>query len=256
LGVTTFDHADVYGGGQAEVAFGQVFDPKLRSRIQLISKCGIRPPQQSQPDIRIKHYDTSARHIVASVERSLGALNTDHLDVLLLHRPDPLLSANEVADAFHKLSTAGKVRHFGVSNFTPCQLELVSTAVGRPLVTNQIEFNLGHMNPLYDGTLDQAQRLGLFPMAWSPLAGGALSTSNEGRWQRIQGALDSLAQRHSATREQIAVAWLLRHPSGVLPVLGTGNIDRMAILTKAEQINLERQDWFELLEASAGQAVP
>lgn len=190
------------------------------------------------------------------MEQSLLALGTDHLDLVLLHRPDPLLYAEEVADAFHRLATSGKVRYFGVSNFTPRQLELLATAVTRPLVTNQIQVSLGYLEPLDDGTLDQLQRMGMQPMAWSPLAGGAIATAPEPRWQRIQHALDKLAARLSATRDQVALAWLLRHPAGILPILGTGNLDRMQSQILAQNIELDRQDWFELLEASRGEPVP
>ena len=256
LGVTSFDLADVYGDGQCEGLFGQALDPRLRDQIQLVTKCGICPPNAAHPEIRVKHYDTSAQHIVASVEKSLQALGTDRLDLVLLHRPDPLLHAEEVADAFHRLATSGKVLFFGVSNFTPRQLELLATSASRPLVTNQIQVSLGHLDPLYDGTLDQLQRLEMQPMAWSPLAGGAIAASREPRWQRIQQALDRLAESRSATREQIALAWLLRHPSGILPILGTGNLERLQSQIQAGQIELDRQDWFELLEASTGIPVP
>ena len=255
FGVTSFDLADVYGDGQCEGLFGQALDHKLRDQIQLVTKCGICPPNVN-PEFRVKHYDTSAQHIIASVEKSLEALGTDRLDLVLLHRPDPLLHAEEVADAFHRLATSGKVRFFGVSNFTPRQVELLATSASRPLVTNQIQVSLGHLDPLYDGTLDQLQRLDMQPMAWSPLGGGAIAASREPRWQRIHQALDKLAISRSATREQMALAWLLRHPSGILPILGTGNLERMQSQVQAGQIELDRQDWFELLEASTGSPVP
>jgi predicted oxidoreductase len=256
LGITTFDLADIYGGGQCEPAFGEALDPTSRKQLQLITKCGIRPLGDATPHTRVKHYDTSIAHITASVDHSLRALRTDYLDLLLLHRPDPLLNAEEVAEAFQRLGKAGKVRAFGVSNFAPTQVELLAAAVSQPLVTNQIELHLGHLAPLYDGSLDQLQRLGMPAIAWSPLGGGAVATSTEPGWQRIQRALDAQAARLSATRDQVALAWLLRHPTSILPILGTGNIERMQSQILAERITLDRQDWFELLEASRGEPVP
>jgi predicted oxidoreductase len=256
LGVTSFDLADVYGGGTCESIFGQAFDPKLRDRVQLITKCGIRPPSERHPGVRVKHYDTSCQHIIASVENSLSALGTDHLDVLLLHRPDPLMCAEEIADAFHKLTTSGKVLYFGVSNFKPRQLDLLASSVNFPLVTNQVQVSLCHTNSLFDGTLDQSQRLGMQPMAWSPLGGGVICTDQDASWQRLRVTLDAVAERLGATREQVALAWLVRHPSGILPILGTGNLDRTKAQIEAERVTLDRQDWFELLEAAMGQPVP
>jgi predicted oxidoreductase len=256
LGVTTFDLADIYGSGRCETLFGQALDAKTRQRIQIITKCGICLTNAAHAENRVKHYDASSAHIIRSVEQSLRVLLTDHVDLLLLHRPDPLLDADEVAEAFDRLHVSGKVRCFGVSNFTPPQLELLASAVRTPLVTNQIEIHVGHLAPLSDGSLDQLQRLGMPALAWSPLAGGAVSTSDDTRWQRIQRALDQTAARLSATREQVALAWLLKHPAGVLPILGTGKIERLQSQILAEKISLDRQDWFEILEASRGEPVP
>jgi predicted oxidoreductase len=256
LGVTTFDLADIYGRGQCHAAFGQAFDPKIRGEVQLISKCGICPPGGVDPVTRIKHYNTSGAYVVARVEDSLRALRTDRLDLLLLHRPDPLLDVGEVASAFQLLESSGKVRYFGVSNFMPSQVELLACGVAQPLVANQIQIHLGHLDPLFDGSLDQLQRLGMLPMAWSPLGGGAVFSGTGATWQRIQRALDGVATRLSSTREQVALAWLLRHPARILPILGTGNVERMRSQAAAERLVLDREDWFELLEAARGEPVP
>ncbi len=257
LGVDTFDHADIYGGYACEEAFGEALEPSLRRHLKLITKCGISFVSPARPGCRVHHYDTSREHIIASVEASLRALHTDHVDLLLIHRPDPLLHADEVSVAFEALYRAGKVHHFGVSNFLPWQLELLADRLAVPLVTNQVELHVGHLEPLHDGTLDQCQRLRIPPMAWSPLAGGALLTSEEPRWQRLRGALSRVGSRHGdVSLEQVAIAWLLRHPAGIVPVLGTGRLERLRALCEAEQIQLDRQDWFEIWEASAGHEVP
>jgi len=194
---------------------------------------------------------------VASAEGSLRALRTNYLDLLLIHRPDPLLDADEVSAAFESLHRTGKVLHFGVSNFMPWQFDLLADRLGFPLVTNQIELSVGHLEPLHDGTVDQCQRLRIPPMAWSPLGGGALLRHEDARWQRVRNALARVGSRYGgASLEQVAIAWLLRHPAGVIPVLGTGRIERLRALAGAEAIELDRQDWFEIWEASAGHEVP
>jgi predicted oxidoreductase len=257
LGVTSFDHADIYGGYACEAAFGEALEPSLRRKIKLITKCGVGLVSAARPGNRVHHYDTSREHIVASAEGSLRALRTEYLDLLLIHRPDPLLDADEVSEAFESLLRTGKVLHLGVSNFMPWQLELLGNRLGSPLVTNQIELHVGHLEPLHDGTVDQCQRLRIPPMAWSPLGGGALLRSEEARWQRVRNALSRVGSRYGgASLEQVAIAWLLRHPAGVIPILGTGRIERLRALAEAERMKLERQDWFEIWEASAGHGVP
>jgi predicted oxidoreductase len=257
LGIDSFDHADIYGGYACEVAFGEAVTPSLRQRIKLITKCGIALVSPVRPQNRLHHYDTSPDHIAAAVEGSLRALRTDYIDLLLIHRPDPLLNADLVAAVFDRLHASGKVRHFGVSNFMPWQFELLAERLREPLVTNQIELNVGHLDPLHDGTLDQCQRLRVPPMAWSPLGGGALFTSQSPEWQRIREALGRVSARYpGATLEQVAIAWLFRHPAQVIPVLGTGRIERLRAACLAEELELGRQDWFEIWESSAGREVP
>jgi len=191
LGITTFDNADIYGGYTCEGLFGAALaaEPGLRDRLELVTKCGIQLVTPNRPGNRVHHYDTSRDHIVAAAENSLLELNTDRLDLLLIHRPDPLLDADEVAEAFGALWAAGKVRHFGVSNFLPWQFDLLQSRLDFPLVTNQIELSVLYLDPLHDGTLDQAQRLRRPPMAWSPLAGGRLFDDHDERAGRVRAAV-------------------------------------------------------------------
>ncbi|QTN24218.1 aldo/keto reductase [Rhizobacter sp. AJA081-3] len=255
LGVTSFDHADIYGGYAVEGLFGEalVLAPALRERLQLVGKCGIKLVAPARPEHRIKHYDSSAAHIAASVETSLRALRTDRLDLLLIHRPDPLMDADEVARAFESLRAAGKVRHFGVSNFTPGQFELLASRF--PLVTNQIELHPLQRAPLTDGTLDQLQRLRVRPMIWSPLAGGALLAGGGETERRVQAALGHIGARLGVSAATVAFAWLLRHPSRPLPVAGSRRIDTLREAVAAVSLTLDAQGWTEVWQAAAGHEV-
>lgn len=256
-GVTCFDHADIYGDYQVESLFGQALAlaPGLRQRLQLVSKCGIRLVSPARPVHRLKSYDTSGAHIVASVEASLRALRTDRLDLLLIHRPDPLLDAQAVAAAFDALRRDGKVLHFGVSNFTPAQFELLDACV--PLVTNQVELNPLALAVLHDGTLDQAQRLKRRPMIWSPLAGGRLiGGDSTAAALRVREALARVARRLDTHAVTVAFAWLLRHPSRPVPVTGSRRIDALEQALAALKLELGREDWFDIWEAGSGHPVP
>jgi predicted oxidoreductase len=258
LGITTFDHADLYGDYTCEGLFGDALklEPALRSRIQLVTKCGIKLVSKNRPEHRIKHYDTSYDHILKSIDRSLQQLRTEYLDLLLIHRPDPLMDADQVAAAFTDLKQSGKVRHFGVSNFLPSQFELLSSRLTFPLVTNQIEISVMHLDAFADGTLDQCQRLKAIPMAWSPLGGGQLF-SNSPKAVRLQRALAAVAQQlDHASIDQVALAWLLAHPAKIVPILGTGKLARIESAIKAEQFNLTREQWFTIWTASTGVDVP
>lgn len=256
LGVTSFDHADIYGDYAVEGLFGEALAlaPGLRGKLQLVSKCGIRLVSARQPATRLKHYDTSAAHIVASAERSLRELRTDHLDLLLIHRPDCLLDAAEVARAFEQLRAAGKVRHFGVSNFTPSQFALLDACM--PLATNQIECSPLHLDPLHDGTLDQAQQLGRRPMIWSPLAGGVLFTGTDERALRVRAALAGVAGRLGVAPATAAYAWLLRLPSRPVPIVGSRRIEALREAWAALDVTLDAQSWYEIWTAAAGHEVP
>lgn len=254
VGVTTVDTADVYGDYQGESALGDALrrSPGLRDHLQIVTKCGIRLKSAQRPDLRVKHYDCSRAYVASQVESSLRALSTDRIDLLLLHRPDPLMDADEVAEAFCALKQSGKVRTFGVSNFQPHQVELLQSRLPFPLVVNQVEFSLLHPAPLTDGTLDQCQKMRIVPMAWSPLAAGRLFSPGDGRALGVVEALQRVADETGMTPEQVALAWLMRHPSGVVPVIGSGKLERVRLAIAAANYELDRQHWFELLEATMG----
>lgn len=258
LGVTTFDHADIYGSYTCEGIFGEALadEPGLRPRLELVTKCGIQLVSKNRPDTYVHHYNTSRAHIIASAENSLRQLRTDYVDVLLVHRPDPLMDADEVAEAFRTLRAAGKVRHFGVSNFTPWQFQLLQSRLDFPLVTNQIELSVLHLDPLHDGTLDQLQQWQVAPMIWSPVAGGRLFGEDE-RARRVRSALEAVGNAlGGAAADQVALAWLMRHPARVTPVLGSGKIERIEAAVRAADLRLDHQQWFSIWEASAGHEVP
>jgi predicted oxidoreductase len=258
LGLISFDHADIYGDYEVEAAFGAGLArwQGKRDSVELISKCDIMLKSPNRPNNRIQHYDTSAGHIVASVERSLANLGTDYLDLLLLHRPDPLMHADETAAALAGLVKSGKVHAVGVSNFTPPQFDLLASRLPFALVTNQIEMSVLKTTALTDGSLDHAQRLSYAPMIWSPLGGGSLFTGKGEREARVRAALASVAAETGATDlAAVAIAWLLRHPARLLPVLGTMKPERLAGMVKALEISLDRQQWFAILEASEGRPV-
>ncbi|WP_374604066.1 aldo/keto reductase family oxidoreductase [Niveibacterium sp.] len=254
VGVTTVDTADIYGDYQGEAALGDALrrSPGLRDRLQLVTKCGIRLKSARWPDLRVQHYDCSRGYIAAQVENSLRSLSTDRIDLLLLHRPDPLLDADEVAEAFCALKQSGKVRTFGVSNYHPHQVELLQSRLPFPLVVNQIEFSLLRTDPLADGTLDQCQKMRIVPMAWSPLAAGRLFSQGDERGLAVGEVLQRIGRETGLTPEQVALAWLMRHPSGVVPVIGTGKLERVRLAIAAANHSLDRQHWYELLEAAMG----
>lgn len=257
-GVTTFDFADIYGGYTCEETFGDALSlsPSLRGGMQIVTKFGIVLPSPGNPG-GIKHYDTSREHISRSVESSLRKLRTGHIDLLLIHRPDPLMDIEEVGAAFEELRGSGKVLHFGVSNFTPAQYELLSERLPVPLVTNQVECSVLHLEPFEDGVIDSCVRHGIRPMAWSPLAGGELFTGKDDRSARVRGALErARAARGAKTIDMVALAWLLGHPAGIVPVLGTGRIERIRDAVEAARIELSREEWFGIWSASSGTGVP
>ncbi len=255
LGITTIDHADIYGSYTCEARFGALVPASLRQKMQLVTKCGIKLISPNRPEHRLKTYDTSRAHIVASVEMSLKNLKTDYLDALLLHRPNPLMNADEIAEAFLSLRTAGKVLEFGVSNFTPSQVSLLQSRLPFKLITNQIEFSVLHLAPIYDGTLDQAQERSMPPMAWSPLAGGRLFSEGEQAW-RVHSELSTIASELNASPEQVAIAWILKHPSKPMPILGSGKLERLKDLAEADSLALSDDHWFRILRASTGADVP
>ena len=253
-GITTMDQADIYGGYGAEAVLGAALkeDPGLRDRIEIVSKCGIVAPMGRHADKRIKHYDTSRGYIEQAVETSLRDMGTEHLDLLLIHRPDPMMDHRETGAALDGLVASGKVRAIGVSNFRPWDVELLESAMETPLSTNQIEISLKELAPFTNGDLAYHQRRNIPLMAWSPLGGGDLMTGQGPVAER----LDAIAKAQGVDRAAVAVAFLLAHPAGILPVLGTNNVERIAKISDALEVELDRQDWFALYEAGLGTEVP
>jgi predicted oxidoreductase len=256
LGVTSFDHADVYGNFTCEERFGEVLrsHPEMRSQIQIISKCGVIKESQQRPGYKFHYYDTSKEHIISSVERSLKNFGTEYLDVFLIHRSDYLLNADEVAGAFNQLKAEGKVLNFGVSNFLPFQFELLQSRLDFPLVTNQVEASVMHMEALDNGVLDQCQRLRISPMIWSPLAGGRIFIEQGDQFARTLKLLSP--KYHNAAFDQLALSWLLRHPSNPVVIIGTGKLERIKSAVDSVDINLSREDWYRMWTASKGYEVP
>lgn len=255
LGITTVDHADIYGGYQCEAAFGEALRlaPHLRQRMEIVTKCGIATT--ALPGNPIGHYITDRAHIIASAEASLKKLATDHIDLLLIHRPDPLMDADDVAEAFLALHKSGKVRHFGVSNFTPGQFTLLQSRLPFTLATNQVEISPLHQPTLLDGTLDQLQQARIRPMAWSCLGGGRLF-SDPG-CQLLRDELAAVAQEIGAdTIEQVVYAWVMRLPARPLPIIGSGRIERVRAAVRALSLELSRQQWFRIRKAALGYDVP
>ena len=252
LGITSFDHADIYGDYAVQGLFGEALrlQPGLRQQMQLVSKCGIALHSSQRPEHSLKHYNTTAQHIQSSVERSLQALGTDRLDLLLIHRPDPLLEADEVARCVEELQRTGKVLDFGVSNHSVQQFELLDSRI--PLATNQIELSPLHTAALLDGTLDQAQRLRRRPMVWSPLAGGRLFTDTSAQTTRTRTALQAVADEHGVNLATAAYAWVLRHPSRPHLVTGTGRRAGLQEAVTATQLHLNVQQWTRIWSASMG----
>ncbi len=261
LGMTSFDHADIYGGYAAEAQFGQALalSPGLRSQVQMLTKCGIAAVSPARPTHHVKTFDSSAGYIGACIDRSLAALGTDHIDLLMLHRPDYLMDAPETAQALEQAVASGKVGAVGVSNFSPSQVSLLRQHMGvrrdLTIAVNQIELSLGAMQALDNGVLDQCQQWGIVPMAWSPLAGGALFGASE-LAMRLAPELARLAHLHSCTPDAVALAWLMRCPAHVVPVVGSVRIERLRDAWRATQISLSREDWYSLWVAAAAKQLP
>ncbi len=254
-GFTLFDNADIYGRGECERIFGKVLrdTPAMRGQIVLATKCGICPPW----DDRVHCYDSSAAYIIESVEGSLKRLGTDHVDLLMIHRPDFLGDPLEIAKAFAQLHTQGKVREFGVSNFRPSQLTALQKNYPRPLIVNQVEVSLAALSCLDDGTLDQCIAERITPMAWSPLAKGLLlEPARDERTQKLQTLLAKLALEKGVTLAAIALAWLLKHPSRMQPIIGSLNPDRIREAVLADSVELSRGEWYSLLTAARGTPLP
>ena len=250
----TFDHADIYGGYTTEELFGNAFsEMKInREKIQLITKCGICMLSEKK-NFPLKYYNYSKEYILNQVDESLKNLKTDYIDLLLLHRPSPLINPEEIAAAFGVLRSSGKVRDFGVSNFTTSQFDLISKYFPQ-LVTNQVEVSLTETKAFYDGTIDQMMLKKLQPMAWSVM--GTYFSEDSERTARIKSVLEVLTKKYNAEEAQLLLAFLLKHPSKIIPIIGTSKVESIKSLKKSLQINLEIEDWFSLLEASLGHDVP
>ena len=252
-GITTFDQADIYGGYIAEAVLGQALkaDPDLRGKMEIVTKCDIVAPVGRYAKAPGKYYDTSRAHIMQSIENSLSDMAIDHIDLLLIHRPDPFMDHHETGAALDEAVASGKVGNVGVSNFRPYDFELLQSAMKTPLVTNQIEISLGKIAPFTNGDLAFHQRHGHHLMAWSPLGGGGLMTGNE----KVHAVMDEIASAFDVDRAAVAVAFLLAHPAGILPVMGTNNLDRIKRISDATRVTLDRPTWFSLYEAALGHEV-
>ena len=264
LGITTFDHADIYGDYECEALFGQATKKGQvpRDAYQIITKCGIKLVSSNRPNHKIKSYDTSSKHIIESVETSLRNLNTDYLDLLLIHRPNPMMDLYDTAQGLEKVVKSGKVKAVGVSNFSPWQFQQLQAALAIPLITNQIECSSIRLEPFHDGTLGQCELYGIRPMAWSPLGGGSPFNGNE--FAKLRDCLvqigNELTEKSSdstpITTDQVALAFLMNHPSGILPIIGTNNIARIKSAVKATEIKLTEEQLHMIWSASTGVEVP
>lgn len=253
IGLTTFDHADIYGGYTTEADFGAGFMKSgvPREKVQFISKCGIQFDSEKRPNV-VKHYNYTKAYIIWSVEQSLKNLHTDYLDLLLLHRPSPLMQPDEISEAISTLTKAGKIKNFGVSNFTPSQIALLETSVA--VVANQVEFSLTSNEVMYNGVLDDCTVQNRMAMSWSPL--GSYFKEDTTKEKRIGKVMRPLLEKYNVSADQLLLAWILKHPAEVHPVVGTATKSRLKDALRASEIDLELQDWFLLLEASQGCEVP
>jgi predicted oxidoreductase len=259
LGITTFDHADIYGDYTCEKLFGNALKLKkgLRNNIQIITKCGIKLRSEKYPERKIKSYDYSFQHIVESVENSLKNFNTDYIDVLLLHRPSPFFNPEEVAKAFMHLKKQGKVLHFGVSNFNKTEFEMLKSFVEEPLVTNQVEISPYNLEHFTNGNIDYFLTHNIKPMAWSPLAGGNLLHPTSEKGIRILTTLQEVAAELSIKSVDVVIySWLLSHPAAIIPVVGTHKIERLQNAVEASAIKMSSEQWLKIYIASIGNELP
>ncbi len=254
-GINSFDHADIYGDYTTEEEFGEALkeNPMLRQHMKLITKCGIQMTGPNRPLHSIKSYNTSKKHIISSVERSLLNFGTDYIDVFLIHRPDPLLDPAEVAEAIEQLKQQGKIQEFGVSNFLPHQTDMLATHT--TIEYNQLEISIMHLNAFSDGSLENCIKHKITPMAWAPLGGGLFTDDSHPRFRSIVATATELAEKYNTGLNEILLAWLHTHPSGIVSVIGTTKIERLLQAKAAAAIRLEKEDWFQLLAASTGEDV-
>ena len=252
-GITSFDQADIYGGYEAEEILGNALSGSaLRNKMEIVTKCDIIAPVGRYADARVKYYDTSRAHIMASVDHSLRLMGIDHIDLLLIHRPDPLMDHHETGAALDEVIASGKVRSVGVSNFRPYDWELLQSAMKNQLVTNQIELSVLAHDSFVNGDVAFHQRIGTPLMAWSPLAGGALFSGDH---PDVMSALSNVASQNNVDETAVAIAWLLAHPSRILPVLGTNSLERIKGMSAALDVKMDRQTWYEIYTAALGREV-
>jgi predicted oxidoreductase len=259
LGITTFDHADIYGNYTCEQLFGDALSLKseLRKNLQLVTKCGIKLKSDKFPANTINSYNYSYKHIISSVENSLKNFKTDYVDVLLLHRPSPFFNPEEVAKAFYQLKQSGKVLHFGVSNFTPQQFEMLSSYIEIPLVTNQVEISPYCLEHFNNGNIDYFLTKRIKPMAWSPLAGGKLMKPTSEKEFRIVNTLRDIANELNVEKiDTLIYAWLLMHPTQIMPVVGSQHIERVKNAVEATKITMNTEQWLKIYIAAVGKNLP
>jgi predicted oxidoreductase len=259
LGMTTLDTAEIYGLYEVEEALGKALalSPGLRDKLEFVTKAGIYVPNKFHPDRRTSQYNATGPRLVKSLEKSLRFLGTDHVELFLVHRPDWLTRADDTAQGLNQLLKDGKIRSAGVSNYNVHQFDLLNSLMEQPLVTNQLEYHLLHMEPIYDGTFNQCEKLHLLPMAWSPLASGRLFDPTNASAQRIAAYVKENSGRfQGASLEQVAYAWIMAHPSRPLPVIGTNKIERIQSAAQSCDMVLDREDWFALWEAAQGRRIP
>ena len=259
LGITTFDHADIYGNYNCEELFGDAIklESGIRNNIELITKCGIKLISDKFPSRKTKSYDYSFKHIISSVENSLKNFNTDYIDMLLLHRPSPFFNPNEVAEAFSKLKKEGKVLNFGVSNFNPQQFDMLNSFVEEPLVTNQIEISPFCLEHFQNGNMDSLITNKIKPMAWSPLGGGSILNPSCSKGEKLLDSINEVAEELNVTKlDSLIYSWLLNHPASIIPVVGTSKIDRIKNAIESTQIKMSAEQWQKIYVASLGEELP
>jgi predicted oxidoreductase len=252
--ITTFDHADIYGSYTTEADFGKAFHASKidREKLQLITKCGIQMIAEKRPENKIKHYEYSKEYIVWSVEESLKKLKTDYVDVFLLHRPSPLMQADEIAEAVEKLKSEGKIIDFGLSNFTSSQTELIRSKT--EVSYNQVQFSATHFEPMVDGSLDYMQTHKIRPLSWNPL--GTVFREDTKKTRRLKKLLSALVEKYHLGSDTLLLSWILKHPAKVIPIAGTVNIARIQSLMKAVELEMDKEDWFAIWTESMGDDVP
>ena len=258
LGITSFDHADIYGNHTCEAYFGRALalKPELREKMELISKCGIKMATDYNPELDIKIYDYSTEYIIKQAETSLKNLGTDRLDLLLLHRPAPFFNPEEVAKAFDQLKSSGKVLNFGVSNFSPAQFDTLQSYLDMPLATNQVEISVSCLEHFENENTEYFLKHKIKPMAWSPLAGGAIFNPKTEKDQRLTAVLKSIAGELNTDIDQVMYAWLLKHPTGIMPIVGSQHINRIKSAVDALEIELSLEQWYKIYIASKGEDLP